>query len=311
MDLGMYDHLLTTLTAAGKKLNFNVTNYTGKGDADAFINLLSTTIDQKVDGMVLCPNADNMNRAVEVCTEAKVPIMELLTTYRDKNGSNLIPVVGFDSTAAGHAITAWVLDDYKKSFGNVSKTDTAFLACTYSLLLELDQRATGAKDEFLKQNPGFEKNVFTVDMLGTNFSIEDAYDKSAAVFAGHAEFKHWIVISGGEEWGIGAARALEAIGKDKASIVGTINNDTAFTGEWDDPTKTPEWKATLAIYWGVYGPMVAAGLVALMDGRATPETLWLADRAPGDKVTCLNFPLEIVERANYKQYMAKYDALLK
>ena len=310
MDLGTYDNLFATLQKCAKKLNFTVTNSTGKGDADAFINLLTTTIDQGVDGFVLWSNIDNQVRSNEIVTEANVPFITPLNSCRDENGSNTIPAVGFDGVEAGKAITAWCLDDYKKSIGDINKTDTAFLVCTFSLLAELEDRANGAKEEFLRQNPGFEDNIFTIDMLGTNFSIEDAYDKAAATFAAHAEFKHWIVISGGEEWGVGAARALEAIEKDKGSIIGTVNNDIAFGGEWDDPMKTPEWRATMPIYANVYGPMVAAGLVALIDGRATPETLWLADRAPGDKVTYLKFPLDIATRDNYKDYMAKYDSIL-
>jgi hypothetical protein len=195
----------------------------------------------------------------------------------DKDGHNLVPSVNVNGTDAGTKMTEWLLDNYKKTFGDVKVSDIGFIVATISLLADVNARAEGAKAEFLKHNPGLDKNIFTIDMLGTNFTPEVAYDKAAAILAAHPDITYWLVMSAGEEWGIGTARAAEAAGKQENIIIGTIQNDYAFGGTWDDPANTPEWKATVPMYMPAFAAPMAAGLVALMDHRATPETLWLKE----------------------------------
>ena len=310
MSLPILVNLQDALTKAGKKLNFDMTTSDGKNDANTFMNTLDTIIDKKPDGIFMNPVFDVASRACEIVSEANIPLVMPLVPNLDKDGHNLVPCVNINGTEAGTKMAGWLLDNYKSSFGDVKVSDIGFMVSTISLLADVNARAEGAKAEYLKRNPGLEKNIFMVDMLGTNFTPEEAYDKAAAILAANPDIKYWLVMSAGEEWGIGIARAAEAAGKQENMIIGTVQSDYAFSGTWDDPTNTPEWRATIPMYMPAFAAPMAAGLVALMDHRATPETLWLKDRAPGDFATYLAIPAEVVTRDTYKAFVAKYDALL-
>jgi hypothetical protein len=48
-----------------------------------------------------------------------------------------------------------------------------------------------------------------------------------------------------------------------------------------------------------------SGLIAEIDGKATPETLWAGKRLSTDNVTFYNLPTVVLTKDNYKEFFAQ------
>ncbi len=66
------------------------------------------------------------------------------------------------------------------------------------------------------------------------------------------------------------------------------------------------WKACLATSNYQYMSASACAVVAMLDGKATPESLWASQRAPGDKCTFLNLPNQMLTKDTYKDYFNNF-----
>jgi hypothetical protein len=79
---------------------------------------------------------------------------------------------------------------------------------------------------------------------------------------------------------------------------------------WNGMVVIARMIATIPIYGPDIAVASAAGLVALMDGRATLETLWQEVKLPGDIATRYNLSLEIVTKDNYQDFIDRSQAVL-
>ena len=58
----------------------------------------------------------------------------------------------------------------------------------------------------------------------------------------------------------------------------------------------------------IYCEGIICGLIALIDGRATPETLWAEHIPEGEKYAEIDIPSVFIEHDNYTEYMEWVDA---
>jgi ABC-type sugar transport system substrate-binding protein len=141
--------------------------------------------------------------------------------------------------------------------------------------------------------------------LGGKFTLEEGYDLTAQTATAHTEVKYWLVSSCLENYAQGAARAAESLGRDSDFLISDVGS-VMLPMEWDSGYNGA-WKTCYAISDYAYAAPAAMGLIALADGRATPETLWADRRAEGDKASIWIAESSMVTKDTYKDYFVSVD----
>ncbi len=109
-----------------------------------------------------------------------------------------------------------------------------------------------------------------------------------------------------DDFGQGAARALESTaGKADNAIVTTIGGETLIA-EWDAGYDGC-WVSAIYTAQMIYTEGIICGLVAFIDGRATPETLWSSFINPGEKYAYVAIPSVTLSRDTYRDYLEWVD----
>ncbi len=302
-------NVFTVLERLGEKMNFTVNSFCADGDMSKYVEFVETYIDMGIDGFLFSPQQDVMPRSDELCSEAGVPYINMMTTYADENGNTLKPVVSFDGYQAGANIAEWLVNNYTDYFGDVDLTDIGFITLNFSVATEFNVRAFGAQDKYKELHPELADQVFDIDLLDVGFSVDAGYDKAAATMSANSDIKYWFIFGVAEDFAVGAARAVESLGKKDQALVVSTGNDFCFD-LWGSREDTPCWVATVPVYMTDLAVPMAVGIVALIDGRATNETLWADLRKEGDFATQYNIAVDVVTRNNFQQFVTQADAVL-
>ncbi|SHI03753.1 ABC-type sugar transport system, substrate-binding protein, contains N-terminal xre family HTH domain [Sporobacter termitidis DSM 10068] len=290
------------------KFNYKVTTYCANNDMDAYLQNIQIFIDQKVDGFLMIFDPATRMRFKEVLDESKIPVVGVLNSVRDDSGSEIVPVAGIDGKTAGDAVLQWLYDNYKTYWGDIDASQIGLLNFNYSVNQDFQDRFDGAKEQFERLLPGNASKIFEVDAVTGNIDEQTGYDLATATLTAHSEIKYWFITSCQEQFASGAARAVEALNLNKNALIIDVGSDQ-LAKEWDNGY-TGAWVAAMAIddYQYVIPPL--CGLIAIMDGKATADTLWSTKRAPGDKVTFYAIPPQMVTKDTYKAFFeqVKKDA---
>lgn len=306
LSVAMWNNFSDSFEALGEKMNFNLTTFDAQSDYDKYVSTVEQAIDTGVDGFFFAPGADIPARLQQLCNEANIPCVFILIPSRDKEGHVNSVTVTLDNYIVGATMWDWVEANYSTYLSGADLATTGIILLDYSVTSDFSDRATGMKDQLLSRHPELESNVFYVDTASEGWGQSSGYNKTAATLAANPDFEHWIVFGVAEDFVVGACRALESNDKGDKSIALSVGNDVCFD-QWDNG-ESPEWVATVPVYRNDFCPNAAAGLVALMDGRATMDTLWADERAEGDTATSYDIPLTVVTRDTYKDYIAESDA---
>ena len=288
----------------GKKMNFTVKATGADFDPARVLEIIQTDIDLGVDGFLINVMSETYPRQHEMLNEAGIPYINVMGPYFDDQGRNMNPAVAFDAHKAGSDLTNWWLNNYKDYFGDIELSSIGFMVVTFTVALEFTQRSDGALDTFRELHPELENNIFYVDL--TNFSMDIAFNSVAATLSGNANIEHWVIFAVAEDFAIGANRAVESLNRVDNIIVLTTGNDVAF-GEWDN-NSTPELVALVPVWKTSMMGAAAEGILTLIEGRATPETLWSERKAPNDFATLFYIDSEVVTRDTYRDFIARVDA---
>lgn len=284
-----------------ERLNFTVVDFTANSDADMFIQNMEVLKDQGFDGMIIEPNAETHERIYEVAQELAIPFIYTVNAYRDENHANLVPTIILDQHKNGMTQMEWVYNNYKNYWKEeINPSEIALLSLEFSSNPDLNTRAQGVKDGFEKYFPG--NKVFVADLIGGALTAENAFNQTSTIISGNPDIKWWFIAGTVEMFGEGAARATEALGNtDKTLIVTSGAN--VLPVQWDAGYKG-NWVASYAVYNYNYVVPALTGLIAMIDGRATPETLWQEVRADGDKATAFFAGDQMVTIDTYKSVQA-------
>lgn len=293
--------------AWGKTMNYTYESFNAQADLDKFLVQLQTYATQGYDGFLLDFDNSISSRVFEICSESKLNWITALNPCVDTNGNMLWPGVTLDAYSMGQTMTQWLNDNYSKSWGTIDTSTLGFIAILTSDMPDLNNRGIGALDKFKELYPDLVKsNTFTVDVAGLGISPDIGYDKVAAVMSAHPEIKHWFIASCMESLAQGAARAAESLTKADCTLIDNVDA-SSLMGEWDGGYKGC-WAMSLftsPIYQTE--PMIC-GLIAMIDGRATPESLWPDKIAQGQKYANLVLTPEMATIDNYKDLLSKASA---
>lgn len=116
----------------------------------------------------------------------------------------------------------------------------------------------------------------------------------------NVDIDYWIVGNVVEMLSVGVARAAELLEIDDRVIITDVGSDM-LSAEWNSGYDGC-WVSCLAISNYLYTGPAALGLIALADGRCTPESLWQKVKEDTDKCAVWKTDSEMVTRNTYKDY---------
>lgn len=294
---------IQALEEFGRRMNFTVKATGADFDPARVLEIIQTDIDLGVDGFLINVMSETYPRQHEMLMEAGIPYINVMGPYFDDQGRNMAPAVAFDGYKSGVDLTNWWLANYTTYFGDVELSSIGYMVVTFTVALEFTQRSDGALDTFRSLHPELESNLFYVDL--TNFSMDIAFDSVAATMSGNANITNWVIFGVAEDFAVGANRAVETLNRVDSCMVLTTGNDVSFE-EWGN-NATPQLVALVPVWKTSMMGTSAEGIIALIEGTETVDTLWSSRRAPTDFATLFYVDTEVVTRDTYRDFIARIN----
>jgi len=295
-------NLLNGLVKYQNYFNFQLDESYSDGDNDRYITLLETYALHDIDGFFLNADINIFARVTEVADELGVPYVFMLTPFRNSQGQSMVPAIGEDDAFDGAIVMTWLLDNYVRVLGDINMDDVGVLGLHYSTSIPMRIRMEAARDVWNARFPGREDQFYFIDTAAQTPPIapEASFNEVAAFVSSRPDVKYWIIGSATGMFANGAARALESLSLDKNAIICSVGIEELIN-EWNAGYDGC-WAACVSINANIYCMPMLAGLLALADGRATPQTLWSDLRAPGDIATYYIMEATLITRDTYLDY---------
>jgi hypothetical protein len=292
----------------GEKLNYEFSFFDGNGDTEKFMQIIEQQASVgDFNGMILEGDYTTEERIFDLAKEYNINYIPGLSPFVDENNNYLRASAVMDSYDLGADAFKFMVDSKDKYFTSpIDMKDIGVITVTFSVVTDLNARVQGVLDEYTKLYPDLAKtNYFAADTVSAGMNAVTAqasYDQVAAIVAANADLKGWLIFGSVEDFAAGAARAMEDMNK-KGSAIATSCAATTLMKEWDAGAEGV-WVAgidTPEIQWA---DATISGLLQIIDGTATSETLWPGLRDPAQKYTVIKLPYTIVTHENYKDYQA-------
>ncbi|MCL1835386.1 MAG: hypothetical protein FWG48_04420 [Oscillospiraceae bacterium] len=287
-------------------LNFKLTGYCANSDIDAMLQNIEIFADQGVDGYIIVIDATANMRIKEVLDETGLPYIGILNSVRDSNGSEIVPLIGMEGFTIGHMMTQWLYDNYKKYWGDIDTSKIGMLNYTFSPNIDFHERHLGNIEKFNELLPGNGDLIFPADGVSGALDEQTGYDLASAIFAGHPEVEYWFVPSCLELYAFAASRAAETLNMEDRVLITTANSDV-LSAQWDNGYDGC-FVSCIATHALQYAAPALSGLVSLINGTSTFDTLWSTIRNPRDLYTYFEMDVEILTIDTYKAFFDRVRA---
>lgn len=298
----LMQNITNVLEELSTKLNYKITTTTGDNDIDVYIQNLEVLAGQGTDGFINVIDPNSSARIKEVLDETGIPYIGLLNTVRDESGSANVPCVALDGITAGHTEIQWLFDNYKTYWGDIDATQIGLIDVTFSPNKDFQDRHDGAMEKFKELLPS-NTTIVSLDGVIGKLDTDTGYNLVSTTFAANPDVKYWFVATCLEQYAQGAARAAESIKIEDKVLITTVGSDI-LSSEWDNGYDGC-WVTCMAISNYLYAVPTICGLIAMIDGTATPDSLWASKRAAGDQNTIYYIGMEMVTKDTYKGYFEK------
>ena len=297
-------------------LNIKVTSVSAENDSDAYLSNLELLKSRGFDGAIVDCTPAYQVRATEILEDSGIPYLAFVNTILDDNGKTVCPNVILDQYKAGVKIMEWLLANFENEeyFGKIDITKLGAIEIGYSTNVDLNARSEGAADTFKAMYPD-NPHFFTDATTAGGLTPDAAYAIVSATVSAHPEIEYWFVSGCTEFFGPGAARAFDDLGKESVAMVCTFGHGPNVV-DWESmtPDTVSANVACLMVPDLLYSVPAVAGIVALIDGRATKETLWL-EKTPenykyGNDYGVWEVENRVVTRWNYQDYIDETQKLM-
>ncbi|NLA86205.1 MAG: hypothetical protein GX847_02765 [Clostridiales bacterium] len=272
---------------------------------DDFYSTMEICANEGYDGFVLDADPTLGAKTLELAEELGIKAwLGATSVIRDDDDTMLWPGVTMDSYWAGQEQMRWAFDNYDNYYDNeVDMSKLGVIFCTYSVIPNLQLVEDGAS-EWVETNAvplGFDMgNYFIADATGMGFDAPTAYDLVSAIMSTNSHVENWIVGTCMEPYGVGASRAAEELGKEGSAIVVSQDGTTVFA-QWDTGYDGC-WVAALTSPLQYFTEPIMCGVLALIEGEATPETLWPDHVQPGNKYANRIVLSTMLTKENYVEF---------
>jgi L-arabinose transport system substrate-binding protein len=248
-------------------------------DSNKAISTMSTQVAQQVDGIAIVVPDQKIGPQIISMADG-IPLVASDDPISDGSGKPA-PFVGFNSEQMGDSVGTKAGELFKKAGWNAS--DTRVVAAYQQGLSDCQQREQGEEDGFAKA-AGTELKIVKI---GTDNSVVDAQNRTAAAITANQGVKHWVVWGCNDENETGAVTALQNSGVAPADIIGVGLGAYLTCKDWA-AGKASGNKAALFIDGHAVGASAIKALVAkIRDGKDLPA-MTIA-------------PTKIVDASNYEQ----------
>jgi ABC-type sugar transport system substrate-binding protein len=308
----MNEILANAMRGFEEKLNFKLSEASADNDMESYIVNIEIMAQSGVDGFVLQSEETIAPRLLEVISEYDIPYVAFVNGIYETPGSSILaaPSVLVDGYAGGAAQSQWFYENYKSWFGDIDPSKIGCFDITLSSWTDFSVRSKGAVETFRKLFPE-NTEYYTGDALQGMLDADTGYKLTTATLSGHPEIEYWFITAVMEDLGQGAARAVEAMDMQDNVLITTFGTDLlvpAWESGWEGC-----WVAGVTIPPQGYVAPALGGVIALIDGRAEPDTLWL-DRRPqtqaefGSNYTAYLVEQKMVTKDTYRAFFDEADA---
>lgn len=267
--LQMNQTFYVAFKAMEPQYNFEIGFFSGENEAEKYLNNMDNVIVQGYDGMIVDMNMEIADRIYEVAVESEIPFILMGNSYK-VDGKNMAPTVAADQYINGNTQIEWVDANYDTYFKGVDRSKVNLMSLQFTSNPALIERHQGVIDKFNELFPG--NPVWEQDLLARGLSVQSAYDEVSAVFAANPDVEYWLIAGVVEDFAQGAARASEDYQKGDSVLI--ISSGSSILPTEFDTGYDGRWVASYAVYSWDYVVPTLSGLCALVDGRATWDTLW-------------------------------------
>ena len=158
-----------------------------------------------------------------------------------------------------------------KSTGEVDSSEVGLLNLGWSTSPPFVERLDGSETAFKEYFPDgtvIEGDGVTVGSL----DAETGYNLTSQFMTANPDIKYWIIFGCVEDYAQGAARYAETT-SNPDNILITCSGSNILPLEFESGYEG-SWKVCYAVSDISYAGPAAVGLIAIVDGRATEESLW-------------------------------------
>jgi ABC-type sugar transport system substrate-binding protein len=285
--------------AWAKVLNWDYTCVSAENDGNTFLTLIETYASQEYDGFIFDLDPQYSNRTYDLFNELGITYMaDLMPFYDEATGKYLCPTITRDFFEQGALQADWCLEAAKTAFGDV---DASKIGVIYHDMTESSTTAqyqVGFSRRWDEISPG--TGYFTTNFDHTNF-FDSAYTQTTNIITANRQYEYWVMASCMDFFSQGAARAITDLKLDDKCVMISTGGIT-IQQEWDTGYDGC-WKAGMYTYEMFTTEAQTCGLTAMMDGRATMETLWSDYIQEGQTYATLYLDTEIITKDSVAAYM--------
>ena len=297
--------IATSYEQMGPVYNYTTEFITANGDADTYINNLYTLLLRAPDGIITDIGSEQAPRVAEITREFNVPVVNLFSRTLDSDGHNLMPTVEMDQFQNGVSQMQWLFDNYTDYWdASITLDKVTALFMDLGNALDIHLRIAGAEQRW--QETLGDQTYYIADCSPSGLSAQSGYDNANAIMSAHPEVEYWFIVSSVEDLALGTSRAVEALGLEDRVLISS-SGFNILPQEWDNGYEGV-WVVCCAIPAFLYAATALMGLLALVDGRATPETLWSDFIGPDDYAARLMIGPVMVDKPNYIQFLTEIMA---
>ena len=289
----------------GTILNYEISIFNANQDYDAYLNEMMVQAGTGADGFICGMDISLMPRVYELCEELGVAYVGGPTAFTNDDGHIIAPSVNQDEYGNGAMTMQWLADNYTNYWTEpVDTSKLGLIIIDFSAVDGIHARLPGANDVFVAAFPEAAENIYICDLLShpSGFSNIAATDLTAATITAHSDIENWFVVALVDDWAVGATRAVESLGKTDCVLVASDQAD-AFIAEMDTGYEGSVYVGACAISTAELSGNMAACVVALLEGRVTPETIWPEWVRDGDEYACIDLPGTMITRDTYQQWL--------
>ena len=309
------------LQAFEERLNIRMTALSADSSFEQMLANIEMLTTRGYDGAIVTCQYEIQERATELLNDSGIPWICFINMLTDENGHTVAPTVVLDQYSAGQTTMRWLIDNYETYWGSdVDLSRIGGMAVTMSISLDISARTNGQRDLFEATFPG--RPFLTLDTVslgasGTAFmSAESAYELVTAAVSANPDIEYWLVGGGGEQFGPGSARAMESFGRSLSNTLICVVHSGANITDWQSKSSDIETMNMASVYISdmLYGAPALSGVIALIEGRETKDTLWLhetpANYQFGNDYGVWLIESRIVTRWDYQEYVDEINAML-
>jgi ABC-type sugar transport system substrate-binding protein len=293
----------------GKHLNYEFTTYNAGGDMNNFFSTCESYASMGYNGLFIDPDPVAASRAIEYCQELGITYMPVINPLVDNDTRQyLAPAVTLDAYSMGTRQAQWLIDNYSSYWPDVKPEEIGFLFMYVTFNENLLANMEGAQDTFAAAYPDLaESNFFDCDIQGYSFDAQGGLEYTTTFISAHPDIKYWWISGCIEDLGQGGARAAEDLNIVDNVLVVT-NGANYLIQDWDNGYDGC-WKAGVYYAYPIFTEPLACGMIALIEGRATYDTLWGgAEWIPeGQQFPVYPTETKVVTKDTYKAYLEEID----